>query len=71
LNFKAAQEYYQRSVLNESPGLEDMGPIEWHLALCLLAAWIIIFLCLVKGIQSSGKVVYFTAIFPGRKSYKT
>ena len=41
-----------------------MGPIQWHLCLCLLAAWIIIFLCLIKGIKSSGKVVYFTATFP-------
>lgn len=62
----AAQEYYQRSVLNESSGIDNMGPVEWHLALSLLAAWVIIFLCLVKGIHSSGKVVYFTAIFPGK-----
>ena len=60
----AAQEYLERSVLNESDGLGNMGKVEWHLALCLLAAWIIIFGCLFKGIKSSGKVVYFTAIFP-------
>ena len=32
--------------------------------LCLLAGWVIVCLALIKGVQSSGKVVYFTAIFP-------
>jgi len=32
--------------------------------LCLIASWTIVCLALIKGVQSSGKVVYFTAIFP-------
>ncbi|KAG7280214.1 hypothetical protein CRUP_037575 [Coryphaenoides rupestris] len=47
-----------------SEGLHDPGPVRWPLALCLLAAWVIIFLCMLKGIRSSGKVVYVTATFP-------
>ncbi|XP_018547445.1 sodium-dependent proline transporter isoform X2 [Lates calcarifer] len=47
-----------------SEGLHNPGPVRWQLALCLLAAWIIIFLCMLKGIRSSGKVVYVTATFP-------
>jgi len=39
-----------------SEGLHDPGPVRWPLALCLLAAWVIIFLCMLKGIRSSGKV---------------
>lgn len=39
-----------------SEGLHDPGPVRWPLALCLLAAWFIIFLCMLKGIRSSGKV---------------
>jgi len=60
----AAQEYLENSVLNESDGIENMGSPQWWLVLCLLAAWIVIFLCLIKGIKSSGRVVYFTATFP-------
>ncbi|XP_034034550.1 sodium-dependent proline transporter isoform X2 [Thalassophryne amazonica] len=47
-----------------SEGLHDPGPVRWPLAVCLLAAWVIIFLCILKGIRSSGKVVYVTATFP-------
>ncbi|XP_018586010.2 sodium-dependent proline transporter [Scleropages formosus] len=47
-----------------SAGLNDPGPVRWQLAVCLLVAWFIIFLCMVKGIHSSGKVVYVTATFP-------
>lgn len=39
-----------------SEGLHDPGPVRWPLALCLLAAWVLIFLCMLKGIRSSGKV---------------
>jgi SNF family Na+-dependent transporter len=60
----AAQEYLELSVLKQTDGIGTVGPIQWHLALCLLAAWLLIFGCLFKGIKSSGKVVYFTAIFP-------
>ncbi|XP_030649144.1 sodium-dependent proline transporter [Chanos chanos] len=50
--------------VNLSAGLHDPGPVRWQLALCLFAAWVIIFLCILKGIRSSGKVVYVTATFP-------
>ena len=47
----------RRVVLDVSDGIDEgTGDIKWHLALCLLLAWVIIFLCLIKGIKSSGKV---------------
>jgi solute carrier family 6 amino acid transporter-like protein 5/7/9/14 len=61
---RPSEEYWQRQVLQVSSGLEETGTIIWQLLLCLLLAWIIIYLCLIKGIKSSGKVVYFTATFP-------
>ncbi|XP_023719185.1 sodium- and chloride-dependent glycine transporter 1 [Cryptotermes secundus] len=59
-----AEEYFSRRVLGLSAGIEETGEIRLSMALCLLLAWIIVFLCLSKGVQSSGKVVYFTALFP-------
>lgn len=64
LRVSAAEEYLNKDVLNVSEGIEYMGVFQWKLTLCLLTAWIIIFLCLIKGIKSSGRVVYFTATFP-------
>lgn len=46
-----------RKVLNLSDGIHDLGNIEWHVALCLLAAWAIVFIALSKGVQSLGKVL--------------
>ncbi|KAF0288651.1 Sodium- and chloride-dependent glycine transporter 1 [Amphibalanus amphitrite] len=43
---------------------DDYGTLKWDLCLCLLAAWLIVGLCLIRGVKSSGKVVYFTAVFP-------
>jgi SNF family Na+-dependent transporter len=42
----------------------NWGYPRWELVLCLLLAWVIAFFCVIKGIQSAGKVVYFTALFP-------
>ena len=43
---------------------DGIGLPDWRLSLCLLLAWLCIFLILMKGVASSGKVAYFTAIFP-------
>ncbi|VDK20187.1 unnamed protein product [Taenia asiatica] len=51
-------------VLQKSSGFEDFGTPVWHITLCLLLSWIVVVLSLIKGVQSLGKVSYFTAIFP-------
>ncbi|KAJ7380047.1 hypothetical protein OS493_010754 [Desmophyllum pertusum] len=60
----SSQEYWDYRVLRLSSGLGEPGPVNWELALCLLLAWIICYLCVCKGVKSSGKVVYFTATAP-------
>ena len=43
-------------VLRLSDGLGEPGAVNWDLALCLLLAWILCFVCIVKGVKISGKV---------------
>jgi len=59
-----ADEYWNNFVLERSPGIDETGSLNWKMTLALLCAWLIVFLCLIKGIKSTGKVVYFTATFP-------
>ncbi|KAM3924881.1 sodium- and chloride-dependent betaine transporter-like [Leptodactylus fuscus] len=54
----------RRRTLGLTGGIEDLGSIQWELALCLLLGWIICYFCIWKGVKSTGKVVYFTATFP-------
>ncbi|XP_033127169.1 sodium- and chloride-dependent glycine transporter 2-like isoform X2 [Anneissia japonica] len=61
---RASEEYWKFNVLRESESLGDFGRIDWRLCLCLMLAWTIVYLCLIRGVKSSGKVVYFTATFP-------
>lgn len=59
-----SEEYWNGKALAISPGLHDLGQPKWDMSLCLLLAWVVVFCCLLKGIKTTGKVVYFTAIFP-------
>ncbi|XP_024888135.1 sodium- and chloride-dependent GABA transporter 1-like [Temnothorax curvispinosus] len=61
----SSEEYFSDYVLGlRGATWENFGGIRWELFGCLTLAWIVCFLCLVRGIQTIGKVVYFTALFP-------
>ncbi|XP_070552971.1 sodium- and chloride-dependent glycine transporter 2-like [Ptychodera flava] len=74
LNFPAAQlsnettsasgEYFDHFVLAISPGIETSGDRRWRLAACLLTGWIIVYLCVIRGVKSIGKVAYITTTLP-------
>lgn len=54
----------RRRALQISSGIEDVGSIRWELAATLLVVWIMCYFCIWKGVKWTGKVVYFTALFP-------
>lgn len=56
--------FYRRRALMISDGIEHVGNIRWELAGTLLLVWIVCYFCIWKGVKWTGKVVYFTALFP-------
>lgn len=58
------KEFWERRALMISGGIEQVGGIRWELAATLLFVWIICYFCIWKGVKWTGKVVYFTALFP-------
>ncbi|KAM6199847.1 sodium- and chloride-dependent glycine transporter 1 isoform 2-T2 [Sarcoramphus papa] len=59
-----SEEYWRRYVLDLSDDIGNLGEVRLPLLGCLGVSWVVVFLCLIKGVKSSGKVVYFTATFP-------
>lgn len=56
---------FRKDILKESDSIENgLGLPDLTLTLCLVVAWTIIGLVLMKGIKSSGKAAYFLAVFP-------
>ncbi|KAL0272547.1 UNVERIFIED_CONTAM: hypothetical protein PYX00_005476 [Menopon gallinae] len=61
-----AKEYFERRVLESqhADGLNRMGPIKWDLALCVFAVFLLVYFSLWKGVKSTGKAVWVTALAP-------
>ncbi|CAL8107713.1 unnamed protein product [Calicophoron daubneyi] len=64
LSTPPTEEYYYNHVLGLTSGIDSFGTPSWRLTLCLAASWIICALAVIKGVQSLGKVSYFTTLFP-------
>ncbi|CAD5215312.1 unnamed protein product [Bursaphelenchus okinawaensis] len=70
----AAEEYFYKGFLGvhaaKDPNahiirsMTDLGDLNWELVACVLIIYLICYFSLWKGISTSGKVVWFTAIFP-------
>uniref|UniRef100_A0A3B3C1I9 Transporter n=1 Tax=Oryzias melastigma TaxID=30732 RepID=A0A3B3C1I9_ORYME len=56
--------YFYRVSLNSTTSIADSGGIHPPIVVCLLAAWTVVAICCIRGISTSGKAVYVTAILP-------
>ena len=61
-----AEEYFTREVLeiHKSEGITRLGSVKPTLALSCLTVFILVYFALWKGVKSTGKVVWVTAIAP-------
>ncbi|XP_064088102.1 sodium-dependent serotonin transporter-like [Macrobrachium nipponense] len=61
-----AKEFFTNEVLevDKSTGLGDLGPVKGSLALCLMSVFMLVYFSLWKGVKSTGKAVWVTALFP-------
>ncbi|XP_039273577.2 sodium- and chloride-dependent betaine transporter-like isoform X1 [Styela clava] len=58
-------EFWNGYVLRRSTGIDDLGNFtNWPVFGCFIASWIICYLCIVRGIRTSGNVAYFTVLAP-------
>ena len=51
---------FRRQVLGltDENSIDNLGPVKWDIALCLLAVFTIVYFAMWKGVKSSGKVRY-------------
>jgi len=61
---RAAAEFWSSQALQQSSGLDDLGGFNYGMLVSFAIAWILVYFCVYRGVQSSGKVVYVTATLP-------
>ncbi|XP_077075385.1 solute carrier family 6 member 16b isoform X2 [Siphateles boraxobius] len=56
--------FWYRKALDITDSINETGEFNLIITGCLLAAWVIVCLAMYKGIKSTGKVMYFSSVFP-------
>uniref|UniRef100_A0A286XFY4 Transporter n=1 Tax=Cavia porcellus TaxID=10141 RepID=A0A286XFY4_CAVPO len=52
----STQYFWYRKTLNISPSIQESGTVQWEPALCLVLAWTMVYLCILRGPETTGKV---------------
>ncbi|CAG9760689.1 unnamed protein product [Ceutorhynchus assimilis] len=58
------EEFFDLKVLGISNSLEDVGGLQWNLFVCLILGWLCVYTIIRKGLHQSGKIIWFSALFP-------
>ncbi|XP_036394742.1 solute carrier family 6 member 19b [Megalops cyprinoides] len=56
--------FWYRETLNTSPAIDESGGLQWWMVLCLVSAWGVLYICCIRGIETTGKAVYITSTLP-------
>ncbi|CAI5441385.1 unnamed protein product [Caenorhabditis angaria] len=60
----SVEEFWEHRVLQDTGSIDNFGGIQWELFFIMMAAWLIVYFALWKGITQARKFVYFCALFP-------
>lgn len=63
-NSSSTSYFWYRKALDVTDSIDETGEMNLIITGCLLAAWVIVCLAMYKGIKSTGKVMYFSSVFP-------
>ncbi|XP_076005964.1 sodium-dependent neutral amino acid transporter B(0)AT1-like [Genypterus blacodes] len=56
--------FWYRQTLNTSTAIDESGGLQWWMVLCLVSAWTVLYICCIRGIETTGKAVYITSTLP-------
>ncbi|XP_062302242.1 sodium-dependent neutral amino acid transporter B(0)AT1 [Osmerus eperlanus] len=56
--------FWYRETLNSSTAIDESGGLQWWMVLCLVCAWTLLYVCCIRGIETTGKAVYITSTLP-------
>uniref|UniRef100_A0A8C6PJM2 Transporter n=1 Tax=Nothobranchius furzeri TaxID=105023 RepID=A0A8C6PJM2_NOTFU len=56
--------FWYRETLNISTAIDEAGGLQWWMVLSLIAAWTLLYVCCIRGIETTGKAVYITSTLP-------
>lgn len=48
--------FWYRETLNTSTAIDESGGLQWWMVLSLVSAWTLLYVCCIRGIETTGKV---------------
>lgn len=64
INSSPTEYFWYRKAMNISNDIDDTNGFVWWILIVFIMTWTFVYLCVSKGIQSSGKAMYVTSSFP-------
>ncbi|XP_031674119.1 sodium-dependent neutral amino acid transporter B(0)AT1 isoform X4 [Oncorhynchus kisutch] len=52
--------FWYRETLNSTPDIGENGGLQWWMVLCLVSAWAVLYICIIRGIETTGKLTELT-----------